>query len=104
MKSHKKIVEDLELDDLVEPTHSDWAATSLLVPKKDGTYRLVVDYRGLNKQIEKTCWPLPQNNQVNDSLEGKMFFLKIDLLSGYFQMAHEEESQHLTAFKTPLCT
>ena len=39
----KKIVENLERDDLVETTHSDWAAPSLLVPKKDGTYRLVVD-------------------------------------------------------------
>ena len=42
-KAMKKIVEDLERDDLVEPTHSDWAAPSLLLPKKDGTYRLVVD-------------------------------------------------------------
>ena len=98
----KKIVEDLERDDLVEPTHSDWAAPSLLVPKKDGTYRLVVDYRGLNKQIEKTCWPLPRINEVIDSLEGNMYFSNIDLLLGYFQMALEEESQNVTAFITPL--
>ena len=58
-KAMKKIVEDLERDDLVEPTHSDWAAPPLLVPKKDGTYRLVVDNRGLKKQIEKTFLPLP---------------------------------------------
>ena len=98
----KKIVEDLERDDLVEPTHSDWAAPSLLVPKKDGTYRLVVDYRGLNKQIVKTYWPLPRINEVIDSLEGNMYFSNIDLLLGYFQMALEEESQNVTAFITPL--
>ena len=73
----------MERDDLVEPTHSDWAAPSLLVRKKDGTYCLVVVYRGLNKQIEKTCWLLPQINEAIDSLEGKMYFSNIDLLSGY---------------------
>ena len=101
-KAMKKIVEDLERDDLVEPTHSYWAAPSLLVPKKDGTYRLIVDYRGLNKQIEKTCWLLSRINEVIDSLEGNMYFSNIDLLSGYFQMALEEESQNVTAFITPL--
>ena len=101
-KAMKKIVEDLERDDLVEPKHSDWAAPSLLVPKKDGTYRLVVDYRGLHKQIEKTCWSLPRINEVIDSLEGNMYFSNIDLLSGYFQLALEEESQNVTAYITPL--
>ena len=101
-KAMKKIVEDLERDDLVEPTHSDWAAPSLLVPKKDGTYRLGVDYRGLNKQIEKTCWPLPRINELIDSMEGNMYFSNIGLLSGYFQMALEEESQNVTAFITSL--
>ena len=50
-KATKKIVEVLERDDLAEPTHSDWAAHSLIVPKKDRNYRLVVDYCSLNKQI-----------------------------------------------------
>ena len=102
IKAMKKIVEDLERDNLVEPTHSDWAAPPLRVPKKDGTYRLVVDNRGLNKQIEKTCWPLPQIIEIINSLEGNLYFSNIDLLSGYFQMAIEEESQSLTAFITPL--
>ena len=101
-KAMEKIVEDLERVDLIEPTHSDWAAPSLMVPKEDGTYRLVVDYRGLNKQIEKTCWPLPRINEVIDSLEGNLYFSNIDLLSGYFQRALEEESQNVTTFITPL--
>ena len=101
-KAMKKLVEGLAEADLIAPTPSDWAAPSILVPKKDGSFRLVVDYRGLNKQIEKTCWPLPRISDVIDSLEGNMFFSSIDLTSGYFQMALKDESQNLTAFITPM--
>ena len=101
-KAMKKIVEGLDEADLIAPTLSDWAAPSILVPKKDGSFRLVVDYRGLNKQIEKTCWPLPRISDVIDSLEGNMFFSSIDLTSGYFQMALKDDSQNLTAFITPM--
>ena len=98
----KKIVEDLEDAKLIEPTNSYWAAPSILVKKKDGSYRLVVDYRGLNKQIEKTSWPLPRINDVIGSLDGNCYFFNIDLTSGYFQMALDEESQNVTAFVTPM--
>ena len=53
-KAMKKIVENLEDAKLIEPTHSYWAAPSILLKKKYGSYRLAVDYRGLNKQNEKT--------------------------------------------------
>ena len=98
----KKIVEDLENSGLVEPTYSYWAAPSILVKKKDGNYRLVVDYRGLNKQIEKTSWPLPRINDVIESMDGNCFFSNIDLTSGYFQIVLHKESQDLTAFITPM--
>ena len=101
-KAMEKIVKGLAEADLIAPTHSDWAAPSILVPKKDGSFRLVVDYRGLNKQIEKTCLALPRISDVIDSLEGNMFFSSIDLTSGYFQMALKDDSQNLTAFITPM--
>ena len=100
-KAMKKNFDDLEHAKLIEPTHSYWAAPSILVTKKDGSYRLVVDYRGLNKQIEKTSWPLPRIGDVIDSLDGNCFFSNIDLTSGYFQMALDEESQNVTVFVTP---
>ena len=101
-KAMKKIVEDLEDAKLIEPSHSYWAAPSKLVKKKDGSYRLVLDYRGLNKQIEKTSWPLPRINNVIDSLDGNCYFPNIDFTSGYFPMALDEESQNVTVFVTPM--
>ena len=98
----KKIVEGLEDAKLIEPTHSYWAAPSKLVKKKDGSYRLVVDYRALNKQIETTIWPLPGIYDVIDSLDGNCYFFNIDLTFGYFQMALDEESQNVTAFVAPM--
>ena len=102
-KTMRKIVEDLVKSDLVEPTHSNWAAPAILVKKKDGSHRLVVDYRGLNNQIKKTSWPLPSISDVIDSLDSNMlFFSNIDLTSGYFQIELDEDSQNLTAFITPM--
>ena len=101
-EKQKKIVEDLEEANLVETNHLYWAAPSILVKKKDGTFRPVVNYRVLNKQIEKTSWPLPRIHDVIDSLEANVYFSNIDLTSGYFQMTLEEESQNLTAFFTPM--
>ena len=104
-KAMKKVVEDLEDAKLFEPTHSYWAAPSILVKKKDGSYRLVVDYRGLNKQIEKTSCQeqmLPRTNAVIDSLDGNCYFSNIDLTSGYIQMALDDEAQNVTAFVTPM--
>ena len=80
----KKIVEGLGEADLITPTHSDLAAPSILVPKKDGTYRLVVDYMGLSKLIKKPRWPVPRINDVIVSLECIVFFFSIDITSGHF--------------------
>ena len=101
-KAMKKIVEDLEDAKLFEPTHLYWAAPSILVKKKDGSYIIVVYYRGLKKKIEKTSWPLPRTNDVIGSLDGNCYFSNIDLTSGYFQLALDEESQNVTAFVTPM--
>ena len=69
---------------------------------KDGSCRLVVDYSGMNKQIEKTSLALPRTNDVFDSLDGNCFLSNIDLTSGCFQMALDEEAQNITAFVTSM--
>ena len=76
------------------------AAPTGLVPKRDGSYRLVIDYRKLNSQTVKTSWPLPRISDILYNLEGSCFFSSLDLCSGFHQM-EIEEYQHLTSFITP---
>ena len=100
-KALKEFVENLQENNLIEPTHSEWAAPTVLVPKKDGSYRLVIDYRKLNAQTVKTSWPLPRISDILASLEGSSFFSSLDLATGFHQMEIEEEDQYLTSFITP---
>ena len=73
-KELKEKISKLQQKDLIAPTHSEWAAPTILVPKKDGSYRLVVDYRKLNSQTVKTSWPLPRISDILLNLEGSCFF------------------------------
>ena len=100
-KDLKEKIQNLREKDLITPTHSEWAAPTVLVPKRDGSYRLVIDYRKLNSQTVKTSWPLPRISDILYNLEGSCFFSSLDLCSGFHQMEIEEEYQHLTSFITP---
>ena len=100
-KDLKSKVEKLKENDLIEPTHSEWAAPTVLVPKRDGSYRLVIDYRKLNAQTVKTSWPLPRISDILSNLEGSCYFSSLDLCSGFHQMEIDEEDRHLTSFITP---
>ena len=82
-KALKEFVENLQENNLIEPTHSEWAAPTVLVPKKDGSYRLVIDYRKLNAQTVKTSWHLPRISDILASLEGSSFFSSLDLATGF---------------------
>ena len=63
----------------------------LLVEKKDGSLRMVVDYRALNKVTIKNKYPLPMINDLFDQLQGAKVFSKIDLRSGYHQLKTQEQ-------------
>ena len=73
----------------------------MLVPKKNGKLRLVIDYRQLNKQTVKFCWPLPSVEETFDTLEGSCYFSTIDMSWGFYQLPLETSSQDYTAFSTP---
>ena len=79
----KKQLEELLEKQFIRPSVSPWGAPVLLVKKKDGSMRLCVDYRQLNKVTIKNRYPLPRIDDLMDQLVGAEAFSKIDLRSGY---------------------
>ena len=73
----------------------------MLVPKKNGKLRLVIDYRHLLKQTIKSIWPIPSNKEIFDTLEGSGYFTSTDMSAGFYQVPMEKSSQDYTAFSTP---
>jgi hypothetical protein len=70
----------------IQPSVSPWGAPILFVKNKDGTLRLCIDYRQLNKVTIKNKYPLPRIDVLFDQLGGASIFSKIDLSSGYHQV------------------
>ena len=68
--------------------------------KKDGSMRLCIDYRELNKVTIRNQYPLPRIDDLFDQLQGAKVFSKIDLRSGYYQLRVHDEDVSKTAFRT----
>jgi hypothetical protein len=79
---------------------SPWGAPVLFVKKKDGTLRLCIDFRQLNKVTVKNKYPLPRIDDLFDQLKDAKIFLKIDLRLGYHQVRIKYEDISETAFRT----
>ncbi|GKD42176.1 putative reverse transcriptase domain-containing protein [Tanacetum coccineum] len=99
----KELAEQLkELSDkgFIRPSSSPWGAPILFVKKKDGSFRMCIDYRELNKLTVKNRYPLPRIDDLFDQLQGSSIYLKIDLRSGYYPLRVREEDIPKTAFRT----
>ncbi|GJV58143.1 putative reverse transcriptase domain-containing protein [Tanacetum coccineum] len=83
----------------IRPSTSPWGAPVLFVKKKDGSFRMCIDYRELNKLTVKNRYPLPRIDDLFDQLQGLSVYSKIDLRSGYHQLRVRDEDIPKTAFR-----
>ncbi|GJW77015.1 putative reverse transcriptase domain-containing protein [Tanacetum coccineum] len=89
-----------ELSDkgFIRPSSSPWGAPVLFVKKKDGSFRMCIDYRELNKLTVKNRYPLPRIDDLFDQLQGSSVYSKIDLRSGYHQLRVCDEDIQVMPF------
>lgn len=95
----KRQLDELLRKGFIKPSTSPYGAPVLFVKKKDGTLRMCVDYRGLNRITRKNRYPLPRIDELIDRFKGAQYFSKLDLLSGYHQQRVFEPHTHKTAFR-----
>ena len=102
-KEHDELqaqIDDLLAQGHIRPSTSPYGAPVLFVPKKDGRWRMCVDYRALNRQTIRDRYPLPRIDDLLDRLGQARHFTTLDLASGYHQIAVKEDDIPKTAFRT----
>ncbi|GKA19832.1 putative reverse transcriptase domain-containing protein [Tanacetum coccineum] len=100
MKELSEQLQELSDKGFIRPSSSPWGAPVLFVKKKDGSFRMCIDYRELNKLKVKNHYPLLRIDNLFDQLQRSSVYSKIDLRSGYHQLRVRKEDIPKTAFRT----
>ena len=100
LRELKAQLEELLSKGFIRPSISPWGAPVLVMKKKDGSLRLCIDYRQLNRVTIHNQYPLPRIDELFDQLQGSRVYSKIDLRSGYHQLRVQEGDVPKTAFRT----
>nr|GFC64611.1 putative reverse transcriptase domain-containing protein [Tanacetum cinerariifolium] len=100
MKELAKQLQELSDKGFIRPSSSPWGASMLFVKKKDGSFRMCIDYHELNKLTIKNRYPLPRIDDLFDQLQGSSVYSKINLRSSYHQLRVREKDILITAFRT----
>nr|GEX75813.1 putative reverse transcriptase domain-containing protein [Tanacetum cinerariifolium] len=100
MKGLLEQLQELSDKGFIRPSSSPWGAPVLFFKKKDGSFRMCIDYRELNKLTVKNRYPLLRIDNLFDQLQGSSIYSKIDLRSGYHQLRVRERDIPKTAFQT----
>jgi hypothetical protein len=91
-------IEELLNANLIEVSNSPWSSPTILVPKRDGSWRFCIDFRRLNKATVKDAYPMPRVDDSIDALADCKFFTSLDLNSGFWQIPLDQRAKEKTAF------
>ena len=97
----KKLLQEMLEKKIIQRSSSPYASPVVPVRKKDGSLRVCIDYRQLNKRTVRDSFPLPRIEETLEALGGAKYFSSLDLANGYFQISMKKESIPKTAFRVP---
>lgn len=101
-KKVDNIVEDLLKAGVIQQSTSPWSFPLVLVKKGNGDIRMCIDYRQLNAVTNRPIFPIPDIQELFDTISGSHYFSTLDMSSGYYQVELREEDKRKTAFSTRL--
>ena len=96
----ENMVSEMLKQKLIVESKSEWNSPLVVVPKKNGDLRLCVDFRKLNSITIRPQYPMPNTQEMFDTLQGNRFFSTLDLSSGYYHVSMDEKDAEKTGFSS----